>query len=288
VFVLSNPLKVIILLTVVALLFSPPVHINNLWWHEVINSGHTVLFFFLSFIIYSRLKAIAPDSSVLIIYLYVIAIGILLGIVIEGLQTLVHREFGLNDIYGNLYGIMAGLCLHAFYKLKTIHHKNLLAAVMFVGSTGFLLAGLSPLMLLSWHYVERANAFPVVMDFDSSWARSFIRYNKKNYPGVSIIEPEPDWSGYRQLRLSLHSNNKHDVNLVLRVHDNMHNQKHSDRFNMKLLVQPGLNEFQISLNAMKYGPLERELNLNKIAGVILFSSKLEEWKKIEISNLSLE
>ena len=279
--------KNIILVAVVVLLFAP-VHTGNLWWREAINCGHTVLFVFLSFVIYSQVKARAHDSNVLIIYLYVLVIGLLLGIVIEVLQTLVQREASLNDLYGNFLGIMTGLCLLAVFTLKNIHHQKIIALLLILGSAGFLLVGMTPLMRLSWHYVERANAFPVIVDFNSNWSTSFIHYDKGKYPGVSVIEPEPDWSDYRMLHFSVHSVNEGDINLTLRVHDKMHNQEHSDRFNTKLLIRPGFNGFQIPLNAIRHGPLDRELDLKSIAGIILFSSKQEEWMQVEVSNISLE
>jgi hypothetical protein len=269
------------------LLFAP-VQTNNLWWREAINSGHTVLFFFLSFIIYPQVKARAPNSTVLIIYFYVLVIGLLFGIVIEILQTLVQREASLNDLYGNFFGLMAGICLHAAFTVKKMHHQKMIAVLLVLASAGFLLLGITPLMQLSWHYLERANAFPEIIDFDSSWSSSFMHYDEGRYPGVSIIEPEPDWSGYSKLRVSIHSVSERDINLVLRIHDKTHNQEHADRFNMKLLARPGFNEFQIPLNMIRQGPVERELDMKNIAGIIVFSSRAEDWAQVQVGNLSLE
>jgi hypothetical protein len=288
VFAWSNLYKTIIFACIIALLFSPPVQIDSLWWRELINSGHTVLFIFLSIIFYWQIKAIAPDTNVLIIYLCVIVLAVLLGIVIEALQTMVHREASLNDIYRNFYGVMTGICLHACYAVINKHHNKLIAVLVITGSAGFLLTGMLPLMRMSWHYVERANAFPVVMNFESDWAASFIQYNKGVFPGVSIIEPEPDWSGFHALHLRINSVNEHDIKLALRVHDKRHNQDYSDRFNIKLSTHPGFNEYLIPLDEIRHGPTERELDLKSIAGIILFSDKGEEWMKIKVSNISLE
>lgn len=169
-----------------------------------------------------------------------------------------------------------------------------------------------PLLQLSWHYIERNNAFPVIADFDADWASSFMRFNdteilqvsgskqKKNnnmhlvrfnqgdYPGISVIEPEPDWSSYRKLRLKVYSMDKHSSKLVLRVRDNSHNQNHSDRLNAELLVQPGFNEFDIALSQLQQEPANRELDLTHISGVILFSARLEEPLQLAVSNIYLE
>jgi len=261
---------------------------ENLWWREVINSGHTVLFFFLFFIIYPQVKVRARSSNVLTVYLYVLIIGLLLGVVIEVLQSLSQRESSLNDLYSNFFGIMAGLCVHAAFTAKNIYYKKTIAALLIIASVSFLLLGITPLLRLSWHYIERAEAFPVIMDFDSSWSGSFVQYNEGRYPGVSIIEPEPDWSDYRKLRVSIHSVSERDISLVLRVHDKTHNQEHEDRFNMKLQIKPGFNEFQIPLIKIRQGPAGRELDMKNIAGIIVFSGRSKDWAQVQVGNLSLE
>jgi hypothetical protein len=300
-----------VLVAIVALLFFS-VPANNLWWREAVNSGHTLLFIFLSFVIYHQIRARARFPNTLIIYLYVLILGLLLGAVIEALQTLVQREASISDMYKNFLGIMTGLCLISAFNLKNVHYQNLTRFLFVFVGAGFLMLGMMPLMQLSWHYIERKSAFPVIIDFDANWSSSFIHLNnaemlklpnstqKKNdklhlvrfgqgeYPGVSIIEPEPNWSGYHQLRLKVFSMNEHDINLTMRVHDKMHNQDYSDRFNKKLVIHPGLNKLEITLNQIQHGPLNRELDLTNIAGVILFSSEQEQQLRFYVSNLILE
>ncbi|MCG6937852.1 MAG: hypothetical protein LJE83_06710 [Gammaproteobacteria bacterium] len=284
----NNIYKYIASAAIITLLFAPPLHLGSLWWRELINSGHTILFVFLSFIIYAEVKARAHYSSLIITYIYVVAIGFLLGIAIELLQTMVQREASLADIYGNVLGILAGLCLHASTAVKNIPHRKIIAIFLVIGGASFFLAGMTPLMRLSWDYLQRFKAFPVIMDIDASWCASFMHYDKGEYPGISIIEPEPDWSGYRTLNFSVKSDNDSNVNVVLRVHDKTHNLEYSDRFNMNLTVQHGYNEFEIPLNVIRHGPVERELDMKHIAGITLYSTKFNEWMKILVSNITLK
>jgi len=301
-----------IALIVIFSLFFLPIPTSNLWWREAINGSHTVFFIILSFIIYYQVKIRIHISNVTIVYFYVLAIGMFLGIVIELLQVFVQREASLNDLYRNLFGIITGLCLITILNLKNIHRQKTKIVFFSLVGTVFLILGISPLIQLSWHYIERNKAFPVIVDFDASWSSSFIRFNnteilkasnfsqKKNnnlhliqfnegtYPGISVIESVSDWSTYRKLRLIVFSKYEHDTSLVLRIHDKTHNNSFSDRFNKKLEIKPGLNNVEISLEKIRYGPVNRELDLTNIAGIILFSRNLEQRSWFEISNIYLE
>ncbi len=292
-------------LIVIAVLLFVPLPTNNLWWREAINSGHTLLFFFLSFVIHDQVSARVRWSNRLVIYIFVLLIGMLLGVVIEALQISGQRDASLSDIYRNLLGLMAGIFL-----IELLKSKKLTSLLLVIAVAGFLWTGLNPLLRLSWHYFQRHNAFPVIIEFDANWSSSFVRYKNArmlkvrvsdqqnshlhpiqfypgNYPGVSIIEPEPNWSGYGHLHLVIHSMNAGSYYMTLRVHDESHNQEYSDRFNKRLLVQPGLNAFSISLDQIRHGAVDRELDLKNIAGLILFSSKLKEPLQIAVADIVL-
>ncbi len=304
----ANFYRVFALIVITGLLFAP-LPASNLWWREAVNSGHTLLFIFLSFIIYSQFSARMRLLNGFVIYLLVLIIGMLLGVAIEVLQSIGQRETSLNDIVGNFFGLMTGLCLIAVFNLKKISYQKFASVVIVIAATGFLWFGLNSLLRLSWHYIERHNAFPVIVDFDANWSSSFVRYNNASmvkmltsdqqshhfvqlnsgdYPGISIIEPEPDWSGYRNLHLKIVSMSEYAHYMILRVHDDKHNQDHLDRFNKKLLIKPGLNTFSISLNQIRYGAVDRELDLKNIAGLILFSGKLKDPLQIVVADISLK
>lgn len=309
-FVSNNIFKSTVIVFIAGLLFFP-VPTNNLWWREAINSGHTALFLFVSIILYYRLKTWFPHVSKVVIYFCVFFIGALLGILIEGLQGLTQREANLGDIYRNLLGIMSGLCLQAALSSYRVHCKKPAVVLFVVAGIGFFLYGVAPLIKLSTHYIERHNAFPVIVDFNENWSMSFMRldnvellkkeklsgqnsglnvikFNEGRYSGISIIEPEPDWSNYNALRVTIISNNEYVTELTLRIHDASHNHEHGDRYNRKLIVRPGLNEFEIDLDEIRREPVNRELDLSHVAGLVIFLYNLELPLQIELSNIYLE
>jgi len=295
---------------VVFFLLFAPLPANTLWWREVFNSGHTVLFAVLSFVIYRRIKAVTRFSSNLVVYFLVLIAGISFGVLIELLQSFVQRDASLNDLYGDFFGLVAGLFLIAAYDLKDIQHKKLAAALLVMASIISILLGLFSLIQLSWCSVERRNAFPVIVDFGAEWSSRFVRFknvdmllrmspgrggalypvrfNRGDYPGISVIEPEPDWSNYRLLRLNIYSEYEDDVAMSLRIHDDKHNNHFSDRFNMRLLIRPGLNRVEVPLDQVEHGPVGRELDMTHIAGIILFVAKVDDPVRLEVSNIFLE
>ena len=293
-------------LIVVSLLFMP-LAAGNLWWREAFNSGHVILFAVISYVLYFRVSITFRFSNTVIIYLIVLVAGLLLGLAIEVLQDLLQREASIDDLYRNFSGIISGLGLVSLRRQKSLFNKILMA--MF--SLGFLLLGTCSLFQISWHYIQRTNAFPVILDFNAEWSDSFVRYNRAEldmssgrpgdkdrlfrirfetglYPGVAIIEPAPDWSAYRNLRFKVTSGAENDTNLILRIHDKSHDNNYRDRFNQKLILHPGLNEMVITLDQIKKGPANRDLDLTNIAGLILFLSKVERPQLLEISNIYLD
>ena len=307
-FIRRNLFRNIVLVAALCLLFLP-LPANSLWWREVFNSGHTVLFALLSFIIYQQIKAAAYPLNTLARYFLALFAGISLAVLTELLQGFVQRDASLADLYSDVFGLLAGLCLIAAYELKKKQSRKKILVLLAAG-VGFLLTGVLPLLQLSWSYVERQQAFPVIADFGADWTSRFVRlddavflkqtrqsrekavypvqFNHGEYPGISLIETEPDWSGYRFLRFNIFSENEKNIMLTLRIHDVKHDLQFSDRFNMRLIVRPGLNKINVPLRLVARAPRERDLDLVNVAGVILFVSEPHEPVQLEVSNIYLE
>lgn len=280
-------LRVFLLLSVTFLLFAP-LPSGTLWWREAIDSGHILVFLFYPFLFIPWLKEKRPDVVNASAYLIALLTGLLLGALVEGVQVYVDREASLHDMLGNLFGITAGLLLYMAINTRFVVGRRLMKVMLMLGAFGVIGYGLSPLIRLSLHYVERAEAFPVVMDLKTDWAQSFIRYDTGQYPGLTIIEPEADWAAYHSLRFSISSSSQRETKLVIRIHDRAHNQELSDRFNRRLSVKPGLNEFSIALEDVRDGPAQRLLDLQHIAGLTLFTGALEDWTPLTIGPVVLQ
>lgn len=307
----SNRDKKFLLITIAVLMVAGllflPIAAESLWWREVFNSGHTVFFLVISFVLYFWLLAAFPFISTEIMYLAVLFLMLLFGVAIELIQSGLHREASMDDLYKDFYGIISGLGFVMFVRQKKA--RNRIFSLVF--SFAILFLGVGSLFQLGWHYVQRDSAFPVLVDFDKNWSASFVRFNNTEllghantertnnegfyrirfdvaqYPGVSVIEPEENWSGFNRLHFDVYSDNASDIEMVLRIHDQLHTQAHSDRFNKVYVIRHGLNKIDVNLTDVRKAPIDRELDLMNIAGVEFFLINSKTSVFLEVSNIFL-
>lgn len=285
---------------------------HGLLWQEAQNTLHTLLFLALALLVLHRLRqyvrpALTPCST------YMVAGSICLAIAVatEVAQSLTGRGFSYLDILRDLAGIAIAAILYVLLDRTAAGSRlvtrpamrGLLLALL----VSLLVASCYPLGTLVRDYVARNKAFPVIMDLRADWADTFIKLQDvlpapgtcspgmtglellpAPYPGVSVVEPVPDWRSYRQLVFTLHNASAVPVNLVIRVHDRLHDQSFTDRYNRTLTVNPGLNRYTIPVNEIMDGPKDRSLQLAQIAGVVLFASNPHHVIQVCISSMQLE
>jgi len=241
-------------------------------------------------------------------YAAIILAGMLIGIGVELVQHYTGREASALDLLTNLLGLISGLCLiEAFPQGKSSKYRRA-SFVLVMTSVALIVVCIMPLLLLSASYLQRNKAFPVIADFGADWREAFIKFNQTElhtkddpgqndlhwvtfepteYPGISIIEPVSDWTEYDRLVFTLYSNHEYMIRVTVRIHDVVHDQSHSDRYNISLAVEPGMNMYQILLKDVEQAPLGRTLDMTAIAGLILFANGLEKPVTLGISNISL-
>jgi hypothetical protein len=165
-------------------------------------------------------------------------------------------------------------------------------------------------------YVARDRAMPTLVAFDGTWwERWFVELGDSvltartrppglevsldeplarldlepgEYPGVGIVEPYPDWSGYRRLAFTIVSDRDRPLTLVIRVHDAAHDQRYEDRFNRALSVAPGVNRFAIPLDDIRRAPDRREMDMRRIRGVLLFAYQRTQPTNVYLGPIRLE
>ncbi|MES0326844.1 MAG: VanZ family protein [Gammaproteobacteria bacterium] len=313
--ILSVALAAIVLMLMFAAL--PDI---NLFWREMQNSGHTLLFIPIVLLILLLLRDTTEFfwRKTFKLYIATFSISLLIGIAIELIQLLTHGDASTMDVVRDLAGIIVGLGLYATTDPELQTHKlkpgKWIRAGIVMLSFCVLTASMSPLVFLSAAYVQRETAFPVVVDLTANWTRPFLQlknavitfqeYEEVRadgegqltrvdlkpgiYPGVSIIEPSPDWSAYKALTIVIYSKLIQPFDLVLRIHDEHHNDDYSDRYNTKLTVNKGSNYFRIPLDDIKNSPSNREMNMMRIKELILVSAKPFEGLHFYVGKMRLE
>ncbi|MGB5260637.1 MAG: hypothetical protein WBO34_08965 [Gammaproteobacteria bacterium] len=285
---------------------------HSLFWQELQNTLHTLVFFALTLLLLRHLRHHTPLAQSLF-STYLIAAGscLLIGIATETAQWMSGRGFGEGDVLRDLAGIAMAALLYALLD-RTAAGSRLVSRPAIRGLLATLLVGLLlvssyPLGALARHYSARNQAFPVILDLRANWAGSFIKHGDAvltpgacglgmtgldllpaPYPGVSVAEPVPDWSSFRRLVITLDSLNSAPFELTIRVHDRLHDQSYTDRYNRTLPVNPGPNRYTIPLAEIREGPTGRSLELEAIAGVMLFARNPRQARRICMGSMWLE
>lgn len=286
---------------------------------EMQNTAHSFVFALLAWLALSfmRQRRQLKTSHAFLPYLAAFAICLLLGVAIELAQALVHRDADAWDVLRDVAGVTAFLGLYSLWDRNNISaqagaskSKILLAAA----SVSVLLAALFPAAKITYAYVGREQAFPLLLDFSSSWYKNFISANhaqltvvaapgewqaapgqrvakltlhKARYPGIECEDLHPDWTGFTDFSLSIFSPNPIPFPLIIRIHDQKHTFAMNDRFNRRLLIVPGENVIRIPLAVIQAAPARRRMDMQAIKAMILFAPGLKQDTTVYLSDIRL-
>ncbi|WP_347331700.1 hypothetical protein [Marinimicrobium locisalis] len=274
---------------------SPPV-VRELW-----NQGHWLFFSCLFFWWQARWPLPHPRQ-----WLLVTLVVLVMSAVIEGAQTLVGRQAGWNDVLCNVTGTWLGL-FWGQHASRRVWMGRILAA-------GLVLWQVKVVLVVGLAQWQQQHQFPVLGNFESRLALPFWegavervpapvaegQYSlavklggdpNTRYSGVHLKQLVGNWRGYQALKLSLYNPDESPLALTLRINDTRHDRGEGafkDRYNGRLLLQPGWNEFRIALRDVERAPEQRAMNMASVERLMLFASGLEHSRWIYLDNLRLE
>ena len=282
---------------------------DSLLWLELQDTGHTLLFILLTLATLRMLQGSTRDIQgvmrIRVRYLVAALVCLATGIASECVQLLSDRNFSLLDIARDLGGIIVAMGLFAVFdpqiKPAWNRHHSMLRIGTFTATCVLLAFLLYPLASLALAFREQRMAFPVIMDLQSGWSGPFLQFNHAalsrqpnsracqsvsgnpqakliykvaHYPGISILDPYPDWRGYEALAFTLHTRSPTPFTLYLRIHDQWRIPDYADSYTGKLEISRGINHVRIPLEEIRQGPPTRELDLSGIRKIMLFARKV--------------
>jgi hypothetical protein len=234
------------------------------------------------------------------------------GLAVEWLQILTHRDASYADAITNALGAGAALCLVAFWDmsrppLTTASYGRYLT--LCAGALQLMIL-LAPVGVAIRAYVERTHRFPTVLEFGSETALYFvelrdceaapirlpqegtahdgrdallIRFSGKEWPGISAVEPVPDWRGYRRLRIDVANPGPADIGLGVRVDEIGHGLQYSDRYNAVFMLRAGTSQvLDVMLEDVAAAPRHGRLDLARVGELVLFRASSATARKSEI------
>lgn len=296
---------VLLFLTLVAVVTLVDLPDRTALWREAQNSGHTPLFGVLALLIliYLRSAGLPGPRSFLTQYGWAFVIALATGAGVEVVQWVLHRDADVQDVVRDFAGISAFLIAGAAFDpaWRASLQRGIRTSLLLLGLV--ILAGaMTPLAHLSYTYVQRDRAFPLLVDFGAAWSYTFARGQSADvapatppaawrnmaghavgilalypgdYPGLVISEPAPDWSHYDYLEFSLYSPYSEAIAMELRINDQRHNNAYNDRYNLDLNITPGENLIRVPLQLVRMAPRGRQMDMQHIAEIILFYNKLQ-------------
>lgn len=229
-------------------------------------------------------------------------VTVLAGIGVEWFQGVIGRDASWSDVWTDTLGAACALSAAAWWQARNTGNRPPLASRRSGLAVAIVAGGLImlPIGEAALAYARRAALFPVVAEYSSPldryfmeaqgvrvetrplpapWGRSgdplslLLHVTGGEFPGITHMEPQPDWSGYRLLQIDVTNPADEPLLLTLRVHDAAHDQQYADRFNRTFEIPARSRELQsIALEEIEQGPEARTLDLGKVAGLIVFTS----------------
>jgi len=262
------------------------------------NAGHAPIFALFAIVVLLLLRRKRTLHGVRG-YGLALLIAVAAGASVELIQPLIGRGSEIRDLVMDTLGAVGGLALAAAWLTPG---RRILASLVAVAAFAMACWPLGEALAA---YRERSRQMPTVLDFGTAADWYFLRLRglrlekdassrcptasaRNNgavlrivggtFPGITHLEPQPDWSRYDSLRLDLTNLDPSPLPLTLRVHDAAHDKRKEDRFNREIVLPPATRAIvDVGLEDIAAGPERRRLDLTRVNGLILFARSDPEW-----------
>lgn len=233
---------------------------------------------------------------------------LLVGLGIELLQYGTSRQMDWQDIFRNLLGLWAILAIRPL--ASHISHSRLTTWSLRIIVGALLVAEAAATAGVAIQQYKVSQLLPALYDFsqpdpspfwngaivpddstDSPQSDLRLSLSTARYSGASLHNFPGDWRGYEQLILSLYNPQDHPLPMTLRINDIKHDQgdnAYSDRFNTRLVLSPGPNNFHLDLDRIRNAPAGRAMDMHEVRRLMLFASGLTEPKTVYLRDIRLE
>lgn len=264
--------------------------------HRTLDAGHFIAFGVFALLL-QHLLSYKGNRRATVISLIVSS---LLIVVIELIQPYVGRTATLGDVFTGLFGMVVFLLGRVVWlKAKSHYAKYLYALITLL----IFLITAQP-AIQEWRIVWwRATHFPVLGEFEeaiekrvwrtngivdkqrtkASLSREHVRYGKSSlkvetvsgtYSGVSNTHGGSDWSGYKQLNITIY-NPGDPYTLYMRIDDDTLSPTYKQRFNSAIKLANGWNPVKIPISKIANGPRMGKMNMESIRKIIFFTQPKE-------------
>ena len=244
-------------------------------------------------------------------WLWAMGLALLLGVIIEMIQKqYLGRTADLNDIIKNMIG-----CAFALTFLTPIRHhtKRYYPLLLKIGILIVVMAEFLPLAQAITDEWIAKEQFPYLGTFETpfettrwepinskitvsrdikSQGKASLRIDltATTYSGATLEYLPRDWRGFSSVRFDIYNPQKFPLEMICRINDFDHNRNgyhHQDRFNQKMMIEPGWNRFEIPMERVQNAPKNRRMNMTEIESFAIYAYRLSRSRSIYIDDLRL-
>jgi hypothetical protein len=232
-----------------------------------------------------------------------------LGIAIEIAQSFIGREAEIGDVIKDLTGCALTLAFWTRFR-RQMPRKRLFWVQIPV--LILLLIQILPFLRAVTDEAAAWGQFPALGTFESPleldrWQGSAqlsidrkvksqgeaslkIDMDTEQYSGASLHYCPHDWRGFAHLKFRVFNPSMEPLKMTCSVTDYHHHRngyQYDDRFNQRLLIQPGWNQFVMDMQKIENAPNGRKLNLTEINGFGIFATRLPTPRTVYLDDLRL-
>ncbi len=274
------------------------------WFHHLSTVAHAALFAAIAWFVLhdERMDQHGVGKKIAI----VLALTLIVGSIIEGLQTLTGRWASLGDLGADLAGAGAVAIMVA---PRTDHNwPRLRLPAQLLAICLVTLVLLQPGIFV-WTELSLRSAFPTLSDLEGRfeerrWSggsvdskvvrqgRHALRFDltTDQYSGPALTHLARDWRGYRAFRVSIFNDSNTPLPLTLSILDREHRRRgspYNDRYNSEHLLHSGWNDMEIDIHAIANAPRGRTMDLGDIEQIYFVASKLATPRTIYLDAMVL-
>ncbi len=274
---------------------------------EIWNLGHLLFFALFTLVLDDCWRTMGRSILFRVFGTFCIVLGV--GVGIELIQlNIVGRSCSLSDVFRDLSGGAIVLFWRANYRplsFRAFLSGTLLILVTFINFV--------PLGAALADEYRSYQDFPLLAGFENDaefgrWtsdrqvdfqrisgprvqgnSSAKISLTTDKYSGVSLNHFPGDWGGRSGLAFNVF-NPGEQLTLHYRVHDVLHTvseQRYTDRYNGRTVLENGWNEIVIPMADIINGPTERKMDITKISGLVLFVMDQPDRRILFLDNVRL-
>ena len=265
--------------------------------------GHVLFFAFATMLALASLPVLRRRNRWLVL-VWLSAAALVLGASIERLQTGIGRDRDYGDIYRNVLGVWTAWFLFVRPRVKGLRQAQVVTALLLCGEFA---------RVANAGYLEHrlARQRPLIADFEekgevTKWAENaersaefsshgrwslHVALSPGRYSGSAPELFPRDWRGWDYLALDLYNPEATDLDLTLIIGDRQHYRdgfQYHDRYNRRLVAEPGWNSFRLPLAEIADAPITRTMNLGEIVTFGIFASNLPHQRTLYVDHVRLE